>query len=79
MLFCIRYKSNRSSPVLSKSVALMFAGLGGALDVEYIAAGAQVLAGRLPEKGQKAEPAHHVHVVCLLLTLVLLKIVLVVR
>ena len=56
----------------------MLAGLGGALDVEYIAAGAQVLAGRLPEKGQKAEPAHHVHV-CLLLTLVLLKIVLVVR
>ena len=56
----------------------MFAGLGGALDVEYSAAGAQVLAGRLPEKGQKAEPAHHVHVhVCLLLTFVLLKIVLV--
>ena len=74
MLFCIRNKSNRSSPVLSKSVALMFAGLGGALDVEYSAAGAQVLAGRLPEKGQKAEPAHHVHV-CL--TVVLLKIVLV--
>ena len=78
MLFCTRAKSNRSAPVLSKSVALMFAGLGGALDVEYSAAGAQVLAGRLPEKGQKAEPAHHVHVCRLLLTFfVLLKIVLV--
>ena len=77
MSFYIRNKSNWSAPVLAKSVALMFAGLGGALDVEYSAAGAQVLAGRLPEKGQKAEPAHHVHVVCLLLTVVLLKIVLV--
>ena len=45
----------------------MFAGLGSALNVEYGAAGAQVLGDRLPEKGQKAQPTHHVHV-CRLLT-----------
>ena len=56
-----------SLPVLAKSVALMFAGLGSALNVEYGAAGAQVLGDRLPEKGQKAQPTHHVHV-CRLLT-----------
>ena len=65
MLFHIS-GSHQFIPVLAKSVALMFAGLGSALDFEYGAAGAQVLGDRLPEKGQKAQPTHHVHVYRLL-------------